>query len=60
VFPLATINERIAECIKESGLTKTAFAEKLGNNARKLQETLAPEKIYGEWESFIKQIVERN
>jgi len=27
---LATINERIAECIKESGLTKTAFAEKLG------------------------------
>lgn len=27
---MSTINERIAACIKESGLTKTAFAEKLG------------------------------
>jgi len=44
----------------EKILYDEAFAEKLGNNARKLQETLAPEKIYGEWESFIKQIVERN
>ena len=24
-----------------------------GENGRKLQETLAPEKIYGEWEKFI-------
>lgn len=34
-------------------LSDEAFAEKLGNNARKLRETLAPEKIYGEWERFI-------
>ncbi|MBQ7826661.1 MAG: helix-turn-helix transcriptional regulator [Clostridia bacterium] len=27
---MSTISERIAACIKESGLTKTAFAEKLG------------------------------
>ena len=41
-------------------LSDEALAAKLGNVARKLQETLAPEKIYGEWESFIKQIAERN
>lgn len=26
---MGAINERIAECVKESGLTKTAFAEKI-------------------------------
>lgn len=44
----------------EKILSDETLAAKLGENARKLQETLAPEKIYGEWESFIKQIVERN
>ena len=29
MFYLETINQRIAKCIKESGLTKTAFAEKI-------------------------------
>lgn len=37
----------------EKILSDESFAEKLGNNARKLQKTLAPEKIYGEWEAFI-------
>ena len=49
---LATAMEKI--------LSDEAFADKLGNNARKLQENLAPENIYGEWERFIKQTVERN
>ena len=38
-------------------LSEEAFAATLGCNARKLQETLAPEKIYGEWEMFLKGIV---
>jgi glycosyltransferase involved in cell wall biosynthesis len=39
-------------------LSDETFAATLGSNARKIQETLAPEKIYGEWESFIKKIAE--
>ena len=34
------------------------FASSLGNNAHKICERLAPEKIYGEWELFIEKIVE--
>jgi glycosyltransferase involved in cell wall biosynthesis len=34
-------------------LSDDAFANKIAENARKLQENLAPEKIYGEWEKFI-------
>ncbi len=41
-------------------LSDEALAATLGNNARKLQETLAPERIYGEWELFIKSIVKEN
>ena len=41
----------------EKVLSDEALAATLGNNARKLQETLAPDKIYGEWEAFIKQVV---
>lgn len=37
-------------------LSDEEFAQKLGENARALQETLAPEKIYGDWERFICQI----
>ncbi len=40
----------------EKILSDESLAANLGNNARKLQETLAPEKIYGEWESFIKKL----
>ena len=36
----------------EQILSDEVFALKLGENARKLQETLAPDKIYGEWEMF--------
>lgn len=39
-------------------LSDEAFAATLGRNARKLQETLAPEKVYGEWEAFVRQICE--
>lgn len=38
-------------------LSDQEFAQKLGENARKLQANLAPEKIYGAWESFICQAV---
>ena len=34
-------------------LSDAEFAAKLSQNARKLQNDLAPEKIYGEWEKFI-------
>ena len=47
--------DALADAI-EKILSDEAFAEKLGNNARKLQKTLAPEKIYGEWERFIQEI----
>lgn len=39
-------------------LSDDAFAKSLGENARKLQETLAPDKIYGAWEEFIRNICE--
>lgn len=42
----------------EKVLSDEELAAKLGNTARKLQETLAPDKIYGEWERFIRQICE--
>ena len=34
-------------------LSDEAFAASLGREARALQETLSPEKIYGEWERFV-------
>lgn len=37
----------------ENILSSEEFAKKLSSNARKLQEELAPEKIYGEWEAFV-------
>ena len=41
-------------------LSDEVFAKKIGENARKLQETLAPDRIYGEWEKFIlKRIKEK-
>ncbi len=48
--------EAMAEAM-EKILSDSALAEKLGENARNLQETLAPEKIYGEWERFIMKFV---
>lgn len=41
-------------------LSDEEFAQKLGGNARALQNTLAPEKIYGRWEQFIYQVVKRS
>lgn len=38
-------------------LSDKEFAEKLGAEAHKLCDTLAPEKVYGDWEKFIEQIV---
>ena len=37
-------------------LSDDAFAKKIGENARKLQETLAPDKVYGAWENFVLEI----
>jgi glycosyltransferase involved in cell wall biosynthesis len=44
----------------EKILNAPEMAAKLGENGRKLQQTLAPEKIYGEWEAFIKETVSRS
>ncbi len=44
----------------ERMLSDRGFAEQCGQEAHKICERLAPEKIYGEWESFIKEIVESN
>ena len=48
--------DALAEAM-ERVLSDEMLAKTLGDNARKLQETLAPEIIYGEWEAFIKQVV---
>lgn len=42
----------------EQILSDEDFAKNIGENARKLQETLAPDKIYGEWEKFILNKIE--
>ena len=49
VNALATVMERM--------LSDREFAEQCGREAHYICERLAPEKIYGKWESFIKQIV---
>ena len=41
----------------ERMLSDREFAEKCGREAHKICERLAPEKIYGEWEQFIKDVV---
>lgn len=38
-------------------LTDREFAEKCGQEAHKICERLAPEKVYSEWEGFITEIV---
>ena len=43
----------------EKVLSDQALAKTLGDNARQLQEMLAPERIYGEWEGFIKEIAKK-
>lgn len=45
---------RMASAIEEV-ISNANIAQRLGNNARKLQESLAPEIIYNEWERFIVQ-----
>ncbi len=40
-------------------LSDKEFAENLGTEAHKLCYTLAPEKVYGKWETFIKEIIEK-
>jgi len=40
-------------------LSDREFAESCGREAHKICERLAPEKIYGEWEQFIKEVVEK-
>ncbi len=35
-------------------------ADKMGKNARMVAEELAPERIYGKWEEFIKEVAERD
>lgn len=43
---------KMAEAIKNL-LTNSDYAKKMGQNASKISEKLAPDKIYGKWEKFI-------
>ena len=52
-------DEEAMAAAMERILSDEAFAASLGNEARKLQETLSPEKIYGEWERFILDMAKR-
>lgn len=49
--------EALSEAIRKM-LSDKEFAEQCGREAHKICERLAPEKIYGEWEQFIKDVVE--
>lgn len=49
--------EKMAEAMRKI-LSDADFAKSLSENARKLQETLAPENIYGAWEEFILKKIE--
>lgn len=46
-------DEEAMAAAMERILSDKALAASLGNEARQLQETLSPEKIYGEWETVI-------
>lgn len=48
--------EALAEAIKRI-LAEPVFAETCGQNAHLICKQLAPEKIYGDWECFIEEIV---
>ena len=41
-------------------LSDRKLAESCGRNAHKICERLAPEKVYGQWEEFIKEVSEIN
>lgn len=50
--------DALADAMKRM-LSDREFAEKCAQEAHKICERLAPEKIYGEWENFIKEIVNK-
>ena len=47
--------EQMTDAIRQV-LSDRQLAEKIGDNASKICETLAPDKIYGQWENFILSI----
>lgn len=48
--------DALADAMKRM-LSDREFTEQCGQEAHKICERLAPEKIYGEWEQFIKEVV---
>ena len=48
--------DKMAEAMRKI-LSDSNFAEKMGKEAMKIAEELAPEKIYGQWEKFVSSIV---
>ena len=50
-------NKALADAMRRI-LSNKEFAEMLGTQARVLQEDFAPQRIYSEWECFIKKIIE--
>lgn len=53
-------NEKSMSEAIEKILVNQDLAKSLGENARKICDRLSPEKIYGEWESFILNIVRKS
>ena len=55
---LVNVNDEkmITDAIKKV-LSDEEMSKKLGENASKICETLAPEKIYGQWEEFILSVI---
>ncbi len=51
-------SKKTAEAIRRV-LSDESLAEKLGNNARELAKELAPDRIYGMWEEFLKGIARK-
>ena len=49
--------DALADAMKRM-LSDREFAEQCGQEAHKICDRLAPERIYGEWEQFIKDVVE--
>lgn len=56
LVPVGEVDE-MAEAMRKL-LNNREYGMRLGKEARKIQQRLAPEKIYGEWEQFIARVCE--
>ena len=49
--------DALAKAMKQL-LTEPDFSREIATNAQTIQKRLAPDKIYGQWESFIQRVIE--